>query len=466
MMKNYLILTICLASGVMVATAQKGGISKEMLSEIQKAQQASPVNRAIQNAVAANSIDALAKNHQNAGAFDTWFSVETKQQSITDQKSSGRCWMFSGLNVLRSNFSQKADSVSVSFSQAYLFFWDQLEKANLMLQGVIDTATKPIDDTRVQFFFKSPIGDGGTFCGVADLTEKYGLVPTEVMPESFSTDNTSKVRSLIASKLREYGLQLRDMVAQGKKITDINKEKTKMLGQIYRMLQIAIGEPPQTFTYAFKDRSGKAVAPVREYTPQSFYQEVVGETLNGTFIMAMNDPRRPYYKTYEVEYDRHTYDGHNWKYINLPMDDIEQMAIASLKDGQKLYSSYDVGKFLDRQRGYADTENFDYGSLFDTTFGMDKAQRISTFDSGSTHAMTLTAVDLDAEGKAIKWKVENSWGADWGQQGCLIMTDRWFREFMFRLVVDKQYVPEQILKAYDTTPVMVMPEDPLFLPDE
>ena len=464
-MKKSIILIICLATGLIAAKAQTGGISKEMLSEIQREQSASPANRAIHNAIAANSIDALAKNHQNAGAFDTWFSVETKSQSITDQKSSGRCWMFSGLNVLRSNFTQKADSLSISFSQAYLFFWDQLEKANLMLQGVIDTGKKPIDDQRVQFFFKSPIGDGGTFCGVADLTEKYGLVPTEVMPETYSTDNTSKARSLIASKLREYGLHLRDMVAKGRSASDIKKEKTKMLGQIYRMLQLTIGEPPQTFSYAFKDKSGKAVGPAKEYTPQSFFQEVVGGPINGSFIMAMNDPRRPYYKTYEVEYDRHTYDGHNWKYVNLPMEDIEQMAIASLKDGRKMYSSYDVGKFLDRQRGYADTENFDYEALFGTTFGMDKAQRISTFDSGSTHAMTLTAVDLDSEGKAIKWKVENSWGASWGQQGCLIMTNRWFREYMFRLVVNKKYVPEHILKAYDTKPIMVMPEDPLFLPD-
>ena len=167
-----------------------------------------------------------------------------------------------------------------------------------------------------------------------------------------------------------------------------------------------------------------------------------------------------------MEYDRHTYDGHNWKYVNLPMDDIEQMAIAALKDGRKMYSSYDVGKFLDRKRGYADTENFDYGSLFGTTFGMNKAERISTFDSGSTHAMTLTAVDLDAKGKARKWKVENSWGADWGQKGCLIMTDRWFREYMFRLVVPNEYVPDKVMKAYQTQPVMLMPEDPLFLPDE
>ncbi|MBO5594627.1 MAG: C1 family peptidase [Prevotella sp.] len=462
-MRRNLILTACLSAFLVSAQAQTGGISQEMLREIQRSQQ--PVNRAIANAIAANSIDALAKNHQNARALDTYFSVETPKQSITDQKSSGRCWMFSGLNVLRSNLAQR-DSVNMEFSQAYLFFWDQLEKANLMLQGAIDTAKEPIDHQRVQFFFHHPINDGGTFCGVSDLVDKYGLVPSEVMPESYSSDNTSMAARIVASKLREFGLQLRDMVAAKKSATDINKAKTRMLSEVYRILSLTIGEPVQTFTYAFKDKDGKAMAPAKEYTPLQFAKEVVGGPINGTFIMAMNDPRRPYYKTYEVEYDRHTYDGHNWKYVNLPMEDIEQMAIASLKDGRKMYSSYDVGKFLDRKRGYADTENFDYGSLFGTTFGMDKAQRISTFDSGSTHAMTLTAVDLDESGKAIKWKVENSWGATWGQQGCLIMTDRWFREYMFRLVVDKKYVPENILKAADGKPVMLMPEDPLFLPDE
>ena len=462
-MRRKLIVTACLSAFLMSVQAQSGGISQEMLREIQRGQQ--PVNRAIANAIAANSIDALAKNHQNARAFDTYFSIETPKQSITDQKSSGRCWMFSGLNVLRSNLAQR-DSINMEFSQAYLFFWDQLEKANLMLQGVIDTAKEPIDHQRVQFFFHHPINDGGTFCGVSDLVDKYGLVPSEVMPESYSSDNTSMAAKIVSSKLREFGLQLRDMVAAKKSAADINKAKTQMLSEVYRILCLTIGEPVQTFTYAFKDKDGKALAPAKEYTPLQFAKEVVGGPITGTFIMAMNDPRRPYYKTYEVEYDRHTYDGHNWKYVNLPIEDIEQMAIASLKDGRKMYSSYDVGKFLDRKRGYADTENFDYGALFGTTFGMDKAQRISTFDSGSTHAMTLTAVDLDESGKAIKWKVENSWGATWGQQGCLIMTDRWFREYMFRLVVDKKYVPENILKAADSKPVMLMPEDPLFLPDE
>ena len=465
-MKKILFCAGLLASLTVSAQTKDGGITKQMLQQIEKQNVPTASDRALRNALAANAIDALAKNQQNAGALDTYFNIETKKQSITNQKSSGRCWMFSGMNVLRANFAKRTDSLKVTFSQDYLFFYDQLEKANLMLQGVIDTGKKPIDDQRVQFFFHHPLNDGGTFCGVADLTEKYGLVPTEVQPETYSAESTSRMSRIISSKLREQGLELRKMVNEGKKAKDIQQRKTEMLSEIYHMLVITLGEPVKEFTYAFRDKNGKALTPVKTYTPQSFYQEVVGEKLNGTFIMVMNDPRREYYKTYEVEYDRHTYDGHNWKYLNLPMEDIEQLAIASLKDGRKLYSSYDVGKQLDRKRGFADTENYDYESLFGTTFGMNKAERISTFDSGSTHAMTLTAVDLDADGKPLKWKVENSWGSDSGHQGCIIMTARWFREYMFRLVVDKKYVSEKLLKDYDQKPVMVMPEDPLFQMDE
>ena len=465
-MKKILFCAGLLASLTVSAQTKDGGITKQMLQQIEKQNVPTASDRALRNALAANAIDALAKNQQNAGALDTYFNIETKKQSITNQKSSGRCWMFSGMNVLRANFAKRTDSLKVTFSQDYLFLYDQLEKANLMLQGVIDTGKKPIDDQRVQFFFHHPLNDGGTFCGVADLTEKYGLVPTEVQPETYSAESTSRMSRIISSKLREQGLELRKMVNEGKKAKDIQQRKTEMLSEIYHMLVITLGEPVKEFTYAFRDKNGKALTPVKTYTPQSFYQEVVGEKLNGTFIMVMNDPRREYYKTYEVEYDRHTYDGHNWKYLNLPMEDIEQLAIASLKDGRKLYSSYDVGKQLDRKRGFADTENYDYESLFGTTFGMNKAERISTFDSGSTHAMTLTAVDLDADGKPLKWKVENSWGSDSGHQGCIIMTARWFREYMFRLVVDKKYVSEKLLKDYDQKPIMVMPEDPLFQMDE
>jgi bleomycin hydrolase len=445
------------------ANAQNGSISASMLQQIQSKQKGCAGHRALANAMATNPIDNLAKNHANEGAIDTYFKYETPKQSIHDQQSSGRCWMFSGLNVLRSNFAKEhGDSLTVEFSHDYLFFWDQLEKANLMLQGVIDCAKKPINDPKVQFFFKNPINDGGTFCGVSDLAEKYGLAPKGVVPETYSSDNTSRMGKLVSSKLREFGLELRKMVNSGKNQKAINDRKTQMLATIYNMLSMTLGKPVEKFTYAFKDKNGKTIGKPKTYTPKEFYDATVGHKLNGTFIMVMNDPRHPYHKTYEVEYDRHAYDGHNWKYLNLPMDEIEQLALASLKDGRKMYSSYDVGKQLDKKRGYLDTENYNYGDLFETKFGMTKAERISTFDSGSTHAMTLTAVDTDDNDKPTKWKVENSWGADYGQGGCLIMSDRWFREYMFRLVVNKKYVPETLLKEFDQKPTILTPEDPLF----
>ncbi len=435
--KTYLALAVCLSmAGAAGAQQRDGGISSDMLRSMQQAHAAVPSAKAIFNAMASNKIDDIAVNFANQGAIDTYFSDETPKQSIHDQQSSGRCWMFSGFNVLRADFAKRhADSLAVEFSHNYLFFYDQLEKANLMLQGVIDHAGEPMDSERVRFFFKNPL-------------------------------NTSKMSSLLSSKLREFGLELRKMVADGKKNDAIKARKTEMLSTIYNMLCLTLGEPVKEFTYTFKTKDGKPVGQPRKYTPKEFYEATVGGPVSGSFIMVMNDPRREYYKTYEVEYDRHTYDGQNWKYLNLPMDDIERLAIASIKDGRKMYSSYDVGKQLDRKRGYLDTENYDYGSLLGTTFGMDKAERISTYDSGSTHAMTLTAVDLDENGKAKKWKVENSWGASYGQAGCLIMSDRWFREYMFRLVVDKKYVPAGMLKQYEQKPVMVMPEDPLFSTDD
>ncbi len=461
-------LGLCLALAASAgAQTKQGGISAQMLQTMEKSQGNATVNKALVNALAANKIDDLAKNFSNKTTFDTHFSVETPKQSIHNQKSSGRCWMFSSFNVLRSNYAREhGDSIAVEFSQDYLFFYDQLEKANLMLQGVIDNAKKPMDDQRVQFFFKSPLNDGGTFCGAADLAPKYGLVPMSVQPETYSAENTSRISALISSKLREYGLELRKMVADGKKPAAINQRKTEMLSTVYHMLSITLGEPVKEFTYQFRTKDGKPVGEPRKFTPKSFYDEVVGHPLEGTFIMVMNDPRRPYHKTYEVEYDRHVYDGQNWKYLNLPTEEIAKLAIASLKDGKKMYSSYDVGKQFDRTLGYLDTKNYDYGSLFNTTFPMNKADRIATFDSGSTHAMTLTAVDLDKNGNPVKWKVENSWGADNGVGGCLVMSNDWFNEYMFRLVVDKKYVPENLIKEFEQKPLMVMPEDPLFGQDD
>ena len=261
-------LAVCVATS---AQTTNGGITEQMLSKIEKAGTSMPQSKALFNAVAANNIDELAKNFDNGGEIDTYFSIETPKQTIHDQKSSGRCWMFSGLNVLRSNFARRHnDTLRVEYSHAYLFFYDQLEKANLMLQGTIDNASKPIDDQRVQFFFHHPINDGGTFCGVSDLAEKYGLVPMSVMPETYSANNTSRMAKLISSKLREFGLELRQMVADGKSKSQIEARKTDMLGTIYQMLTLTIGTPVKSFTYAFKNKDGKTVTPVNAITTFSY----------------------------------------------------------------------------------------------------------------------------------------------------------------------------------------------------
>ena len=447
------------------ASAQNGGISPEMLSEIRKACPATAETRALRNALAGTSINQLALAAENPALTDTYFSNEVPSKGVTDQKSSGRCWLFTGLNVFRARMIKKYELGKFEFSQSYCFFYDQLEKANLFLQATIDNAKKPMDDKTVEWLFKNPLSDGGTFCGVQDVVTKYGLVPAEVMPESFAANNTSRMSDLIALKLREYGLALRAAVAKGEKPAALQKRKTEMLTTVYRMLTICLGTPPAEFTWTRKDAYGKPVE-TKTYTPLSFYETYVGDDLKNNYIMVMNDPSRPYHKTYTIEYARHSYAGCQWTYVNLPMDEIKPLAIASIKDSTMLYFSCDVGKCYNSKTGILSLGNYNYADLFGTNFPMNKADRIRTFASASSHAMTLMAVDLDAEGKPTKWKVENSWGPSAGYQGHIIMTDEWFDEYMFRLVVDKKYVPASVLDLLKQKPTVLPAWDPLFAEDK
>ncbi len=444
-----------------------GGITPEVLIQLRNSYQNTPSDKAIRNAINNIDINQLTINNNNQNLNDTYFSNKVNTKSISDQKSSGRCWMFTGMNVLRAKAIAKHNLPSdFQFSQNYTFFWDQLEKANLFLQAIIDTREKPMSDKTVEWLFKNPIGDGGQFTGIANLVSKYGIVPKEVMPESYSSNNTSRMQMLLSLKLREFGLELRSMPTQKTKDIKITlaDKKNEMLKNIYRLLVLNLGEPPTEFSWTQKDNSGKPLS-TSTYTPASFFQKFVNEDFNN-YVMLMNDPTREYFKVYEIEYDRHVYDGQNWKYLNLPMDEITKMAITSIKDSTTLYFSCDVGKFLNRDKGYLDLDNFDYSSLMGTSFGMNKKQRIETFASGSSHAMTLCAVDLDTNNNPLKWMVENSWGSSYGFNGFLIMTNEWFNEYMFRLVVEKKYIPDNILKMLDQKPILLPPWDPMFAPEE
>lgn len=462
-MNKTFLLTLCLFATTVIM-AQKG-ITPEMLQSFRASYQSTGANKALDNAVAANDIKVLAVNTENLSSFDTYFSNKVKSKGITDQKGSGTCWLHTGLNMLRAKVIAKYDMPSFELSKTYCFFFDQLEKSNLFLQSVIDNADKPMQDRLVEWLFKNPLGDGGQFTGVSDIITKYGVVPESAMHETYSSSHTNTYAMLMKTKLREQGLELRKMVASGAKAKQLEKKKTEMLGVIYKMIVRCFGTPPEKFTYTLKDKSGKPVS-TKEYTPKSFYQEFIGKDLENNYVMFMNDPSREYYKTYEIDLDRHVYDGHNWIFLNVPMDDIKQMAIASIKDSTMLYMSCDVNQFNDSKRGYSDPDNFNYGEIMGTTFPMDKKERIMTFASSSTHAMTLMAVDLDENGKAKKWMVENSWGAGSGYQGHIIMSDKWLDEYLFRLVVEKKYIPENLLKLMNQKPTLLPAWDPLFTPED
>lgn len=443
------------AATTMTATAQTGtvagGITPDMLQDMQQAYKPTPAERALHNAMNTADINTLAQSADaRVNLSDDTFKYRVPSKGITDQKSSGRCWLFTGLNMLRAEAMRKHNLPELEFSQVYNFFYDQLEKSNLFLQTVIETAKKPMDDRRVSWLFRNALSDGGQFTGVSDNLSKYGVVPAQAMPETYISQNTSRFRQLLTWKLCEWGLELRAMAAKGAKPSALEARKAAMMRDVYRMLAQAYGVPPVEFTY-----NGKV------YTPITFYNEMIGRELKGAYVMFMNDPTRPYYKMYEIDLDRHAYDGENWTYLNVPMEDIKQMAIASIKDSTAMYFSCDVGKFLNRKDGTLDLENYDYGAILGTDFGMDKAQRILTGVSGSSHAMTLVGVDVDADGKPVKWLIENSWG-NTGHKGHLLATDAWMDQYLFRLVVERKFVPKRLLDMLSQKPVLLPCWDPMY----
>ena len=467
--------TILTAFALAATTAfAQEAITPEVLQQLQ--QKETVADKAIRNAMASNSISVLATDASTLIPVDDHFTYRVPNKGITNQASSGRCWLFTGMNVLRSKAINKYNLKGLELSQCYLFFYDQLEKANLFLQGVIDTRKKPMDDRMVDWLFQNPLSDGGTFCGVADLVQKYGVVPSEVMPYNYQAANTGQITNLLKLKLREMGLELRDKgnnvktrqsdIAINK---DLEKTKVEMLGTIYRILTLAYGVPPTEFTWTQRNAKDEVVS-TEKYTPKSFYTKFwQDEDLYDNYIMVMNDPLREYYKTYQIEYDRHTYDGHDWVYLNLPVDEIKPLAIESLTDTTAMYFSCDVGKFSNRKSGLLSLQNFDYESLLGTTFNMDKRERVMTHASGSSHAMTMVAVDIDQTSKDLKvnkWMVENSWGAASGYKGHMIMTDEWFNEYMFRLVIKKCYVGQKYLDMLKQKPIMLPAWDPMFMGEE
>ena len=461
------ILTLSLAVLFIGAFAQKrqGAITLDMVKNIQENYKKQHDNKAMINAVSNNKLNNLAVNRATYGKYDDYFKYQVNVSGITNQKSSGRCWLFASLNVFRPKVMEKLNVSSFYFSQNYLFFWDQFEKSNLFLQEIINTGKKPMNDKRVEWLFKSPISDGGVWNNFVNIVEKYGAVPSKVMPETYSGEHTRDMGKILKMKLRENGLELRKMIAKKSSKKKVMARKIEMMQDIYKILVYNLGEPPVNFSWRYKDKKGN-VSALKEYTPLSFWKEMLPNVKLDEYVLLMNDASRPYYKLYEIDMDRNTVEGNNWKYVNLPADVVSKICVKSIKNNEAMYYSCDVGKQLDREKGIESLTNYDYESIYGIKFGMNKADRIKTFHSGSSHGMLLCGVDVDENENPTKWKVENSWSASSGHKGYLITTNDWFEEYMFRIVVLKKFINMKVEHVLKQKSTLLPPWDPMFEMDK
>ncbi len=452
-MKKTVIISVTLALACSGVFAQS--VSEKDLQEIQASFKKDASTKAIQNILTVDKdIRSNALNRELQGKIDHYFKYRADVKGITDQHSSGRCWMFTSMNVLRPTVMKKYELPAFDFSHNYLYFWDIFEKANLFLENIIATTGKPMDDRAVVEYFKNPVSDGGVWNLYYNAATKYGVVPQEVMPETAHSNNTSQMTSLINEKLRLGGYTLREMAAGGKKAKDLRAEKKNILKDVYRILALCLGEPPHEFTWRYQTKNGE-VKELKDYTPKRFYEEITpADYTPENYIMIMNDPTREYYKVYEIQNYRNTQEGINWIYLNLPNEDIKAAALASIKNNEPMYASCDVGKQFNRAEGILDPGMYDYESLLGVKLHMDKKARILTRQSGSAHAMTLIGCDTDGNDKPVKWEFENSWGTA-GHNGYLTFTDAWFDEYMFRIVIRKAYLNAKAVDALKGKPIQL-----------
>lgn len=463
MKKIFIIVLSLLPAGLYAQSAINADVMKELKAGFKN----TAADKAVRNALNNKGVNDLAQT--NAVPFyDSTFTYRVKTSGVTNQHSSGRCWAFCSMNMLRAGIKAERNLGDFMFSQSYIYFYDVLEKANQKLTFQIELCDSK-DDSPEFVWVANGYGDGGSFIQFANLAKKYGLVPKAVMPETFTSNHTAKMRQLINLKLKEDFMVFRHTYESAVKgLSGKKKEaaaakarekmqvmKVDMLKDIYRILCLCIGTPPQEFTYYTYDSKGK-VTGEKVYTPKSFYDEYVGKDLTEEYVYVGNNPAREYGKVYVTERGIGVYGGKDIYMINIPIEKMKEIAIASLRGGSPMYLGCDVGKF--KTQGWSDPSNYDYDSLLGVHFGMDKGDRVRTGDSGSTHAMNLIAVQLK-EGKPARWMVENSWGNK-GYNGNVILSDDWFNEYAFSLCVKKEYVPADVMGLLGNEPVKRKPWDP------
>lgn len=429
------------------------------LAGLHKSFAADPVLKRTQNAIARVSVDEIAVDHQLATALSTTVSHRIDDWKVTNQKKSGRCWLFAALNLLRAGAKQVLDVKEFEFSQNYAMYFDKLERANYFLASILETAERPEDDRLVSYLLQTVVGDGGQWDMAVNIFTKYGAVPKSAMPETESSSNTGRMNSVLRSLLRRAAQELR-MLRQAGDTAGEEQARGRIITEVHRVLTLHLGTPPTSFEWEYTDDK-KAFHREGVMTPQEFLAKYTTITL-ADYVCLVDDPRAEHPKgsTLTVEHLGNVVGAAPVLYLNVDIGLAKRLAKEAILDGQPVWFGCDVGPQMVRKDGIWDARLYDYAGLYGAELATDKESRVRFGESAMTHAMLLTGVDV-LDGETRRWRVENSWGEENGDQGFYTMADNWFDEYVFEVVVDKSRLSPELRRALAAEPIVLQAWDPM-----
>jgi len=436
-------------------------LEQDFTDKLYAAYEANPKFAAMENAISHNGLLASLEKRSAAVENTPVFSLDLTKDKVSDQKASGRCWMFAALNTFRHKMIAGFQLEDFELSQAHTFFWDKYEKSNWFLEQVIATADQELTSRKVKFLLDTPQQDGGQWDMVVALFEKYGVVPKSVYPESISSSNSRELNQILNKLLRQDAQILRELVAEGANSSELQAKKEELLQEVFNFLAMNLGLPPRQFDFSYRDKDNHFHSE-SGLTPLTFYQKYVDLKL-ADYVSIINAPTadKPYGRSYTVEMLGNVVGSKPVRYLNVEIDRLKELAIAQMQSGETVWFGSDVGQSSNRKVGVMAEGMHDFTASMGIRLTQDKAGRLDYSESLMTHAMVLTGVDLDENGKAKKWKVENSWGEKVGNKGYFVASDAWMDEYTYQIVVRKEFLTAAELAAYKAEPLVLAPWDPM-----
>lgn len=436
-------------------------LSIDKINEYEKEFLEDKRNIVAMNAATYNGVQKVARDVNALKDEPFAFNVDIKNGEVTNQKQSGRCWMFASMNVLRNIVIKKFNLENFELSQSYTLFWDKLERCNYYMEAVIEKANEPLEDRVMDYLMSDLLSDGGQWDMFVNIVKKYGLVPKYAYPESQTSSATVQLNKYLCKILRKYTTELRDAV-QNEGVKKARELKEEVLKDVYNVLTSTLGQMPERFDVVLHDKDGKLIED-KGMDAHSFFDKYIGVEID-QYISLINSPTedKPFNQTYTIKYLGNIIEGKIVKHLNLPIEELKKAAVKQLKDGYPVWFGCDVGRssVVEDERAMLDTKAVDYEALFNVDLKLSKEDALDYGYSMMTHAMTFTGVQMNGN-EPLRFKVENSWGEKFGYKGHFVMTSDWFDQYVYQVVVNKKYLPEKLRKAYEKKAIELKPWDPM-----